>query len=61
MYKIEFWIYKWIESWLSLICEFIHIITLCIYRPWWDFKFLVWSSKHLTNKYRDEALWKKIK
>jgi len=41
------WFGNWISSWLDMICGAISVITLCLWRPWWDFKFRCWFSKFL--------------
>lgn len=43
---IMIWLGKWLASWLDLLCGSISVVTFCIYRPWWDFKFrALWSEK----------------
>jgi len=42
------WLGNWIAAWLDMICGFISVVTLCIWRPWWDFQFRAyWANKIL--------------
>ncbi len=40
----------WLISWIEIACALINIITFTAYRPWWDFKFMAWSSKKAVLK-----------
>lgn len=40
----------WIRAWIEILCAFICIITLSFYRPWWDYKFMSWSTKKDLNR-----------
>ena len=36
-----------IGSLLDVVCGLISLLTLTMYRPWWDYKFRCYSSKLL--------------
>lgn len=41
-YKALVYIGSFICAWLGLAQAIVTILTLCIYRPWWDFQFICW-------------------
>jgi len=41
------WILNMIGSLLDVVCGLISLLTLTMYRPWWDYKFRCYSSKLL--------------
>jgi len=46
---------NWIQSWIALLCELINIITLCYYRPWWDYNYMTSIFKYrLKSRSEDE-------
>lgn len=56
--KVHFlviWLEHWVCSWLDTICGLISVVTFCAYRPWWDFKFRVWSSKMMLKLTTDNV------
>jgi hypothetical protein len=51
MWKIlEFRTHLMIAAILDLICALINIVTLCHYRPAWDFYFMAWSTRYEIRK-----------
>lgn len=41
---------NWLCAWADLACGLLGVITLTIYRPWWDMKFRAWISKRYMEK-----------
>lgn len=52
--KLKLLFENWITSWISLICDSINILTLGIYRPWWDFKYISYKTKKNLKKSLDK-------
>lgn len=58
--KFKIWFEHWISGWLDMLCGLISVITFCYYRPWWDFKFRIWTAKK-NMEYKVNKLKKEIK
>jgi len=45
MYMLKRRLYLWLSAWLDIACASISILTLTLYRPWWDITFRVYWTK----------------
>lgn len=56
-HKTLVYIGSFVSAWLELAQAIVTILTLCIYRPWWDFQFICWYQqivmKHLKKDTKD--------
>lgn len=49
--KAHWFFLRWLRSWIELAVGLVSVLSLGIYRPWWDFSYMVWFSKwQLKNK-----------
>ena len=48
--KIKFMFFKWITSLIAIFCEVINILSLTLYRPWWDYKFMSYTHSLLIKE-----------
>ena len=44
--KLLHYLFVWIRQWIEIVCSIISILTFTLYRPSWDFDFIVWSTKY---------------
>lgn len=42
--------YYWVGEWVYLLNSIVSILTLCYYRPGWDFKYVAFNSKRMIKK-----------
>ena len=50
MSKLERTFFHWLTRWVELACALVGIICFGLYRPWWDFTFIVWQTQREYNK-----------
>ena len=55
--KFIIFLNNWAASWLDMICGLISVITLTLYRPWWDFQYRIWSGKKILKHEKKKKQW----
>ena len=46
-FKLMLWFGGWVSAWLDILCGACSVLTLTLYRPWWDMSFRAYWSKKL--------------
>jgi hypothetical protein len=41
---------RYVETWLAMLCAMVGVLTFGFYRPWWDFSFIIYSTKRSVIK-----------
>jgi len=49
--KILYFFLRWVQYWIDIFVGITGVLTLGLYRPWWDFKYIFWFSTLMTKKY----------
>ena len=48
------WWYDWVAAWIDALCGIIGVLTFCLYRPWWDMSYRVYTTKKLILRKKNE-------
>jgi len=59
--KKKFWsrVHTWIRSFIEIACAIITIITFSLYRPAWDYRYLIWEAKRSIKHRMKDSLREK--